>query len=659
MFSTPWSIFYGISCVVPVLILMLRAWDRKRPLVLPARAWTVAHLLAALSVLGAALTSPYRGPALQWSAPLLAGLALSLVVVDWLQFDPDPVVLASRRRQLLNVVGYFFLLTAGVSVTLWAQQIRGQSEADLFAARNPYPLGHSNYTAGLALLMAPVFGALWLQNNGFRRWLFLGGIFLALLMLFTSGSRGGLLGLGVLVVALLPTMARALRLRLWPIMIIATLVVGVLLIFNPRTRTLITPEGTGPDLRESSVQRAAMMKGGIALGFEHPFLGWGPGTTPLAFPQIRHRLDGGVENVLQLHTTPIQIWAEYGVVGLFVALMLVTLAGRAAWQDHAVRPIFLGLLGYGAFSLSDWQIDIPIFAATIAISLAALAPREDRDRPALRRTLGIIVVIGLIIVVLWGRADPTPALNLEALSLAREPVNAPAARALFEHSLAINPDQEIAHFNLGWLLITTDASTAARHFSAAAQLVPDKGGVYFGLGLAQLNHGDRPAAIRALAVECINDPLFLTSPWWRSPVLATLRPEVFILARELLTKLTFSDSDPRAAESRYLIMLTAWLEGTASHTRLIAVSSTPERIRFFNGQPNPASLETSEVRAYRRARLGYPVLMRDLDLPAPIDLFEVQENTVAATELHFLFPHKGWLPAPQLLSLMNTKDAHP
>ena len=57
------------------------------------------------------------------------------------------------------------------------------------------------------------------------------------------------------------------------------------------------------------------------------------------------------------------------------------------------------------------------------------------------------------------------------------------------YSVVLNPDQEIAHFNLGWLLLAPDPVVAEKHLLAAAHLVPDKGGVYFGLGLARLNQG--------------------------------------------------------------------------------------------------------------------------------------------------------------------------
>jgi hypothetical protein len=45
--------------------------------------------------------------------------------------------------------------------------------------------------------------------------------------------------------------------------------------------------------------------------------------------------------------------------------------------------------------------------------------------------------------------------------------------------------------------------------------------------------------------------------------------------------------------------------------------------------------------------------MRNLDLPTPVDLFDVQENSLATGELAALFPRKGWLPAPLLIELLE------
>ena len=655
MFSTPWSLALGAACLAPVLQLLLRSLDRARPLVLPSGPWLTTVLFAGLAVLGSALASPYRGPSLFWSEPLLAGLALLLVVFDWLHASPEQS--ASRRRQLLLFAGFFSLAIAATSAGLWAESLRARSATEIWSARNPFPLGHSNYTAGLALLMLPIFGALAFQTRGASRVVWLFALFLPLLLLVSSGSRGGLVGLGVLVLALLPAVARGLGVRLWPIAVVALLLLATLVAFNPRTRTLIDPRTGGPDLSESTVQRSAMFTAGLALGRDRPLLGWGPGTTPLAYPRYRASLDGGVENVLQLHSTPVQLWAELGSLGLLAACAFGFLVVRAAVSNPAARFVGLSLLGYAAFSVTDWQLDVPIFTAAFAVALAMIAAPPARDFSRRRLLPGALALVTLAAIAALGHADPSPALNVRALASAQDPANASAARSLFEQSLLVNPDQEIAHFNLGWLLVVSAPPAAGRHFTAAARLVPDKGGVYFGLGLARLNQGDSAGATAAFALECINDPLFLTSPWWRSPALAPLRPAVFDRVRTQLGELDFPSGDPRTAEVAYLSALTAWVEGRARPGVMLAAANTSARVSYFARRPEPAAFEQSATRRYRRERVGYPVLMRDLDLPRPIDLFDVEENLSAATELNFLFPRKGWLPAPRLLPLLDAPTA--
>jgi len=126
----------------------------------------------------------------------------------------------------------------------------------------------------------------------------------------------------------------------------------------------------------------------------------------------------------------------------------------------------------------------------------------------------------------------------------------PVARLRAQRSLALNPDQEIAHFNLGWLLVVSDSAAAEKHFFAAAHLVPDKGGVYFGLGLARLNQNQLAGAVRAFALECLNDPAFLMSPWWREPAIAALRVPTAVefahLAESAGQLLPSGDGGPRA-----------------------------------------------------------------------------------------------------------------
>jgi O-antigen ligase len=620
MFAWPWSVAYAIALLVPVLLLLLRTFDSRQPLALPGRAWIATALTFAAVVLASALASLHRGPSLRWSAPLLSGLAFFFVAFDALQTG-EP-----RRRSLANFAGAFAAGTVLASLVFWLSQLTGSSFNEIVAARNPFPLGHSNYTAGFALLALPCLAALAWRSRGPRRATWTAAAFLALAMLVTSGSRGGMLGLGVLAVAalVLAPFPAGKKIRAG----VALALVGLALaVAHPRTRAMFTRANPAAEPNISNVQRAAMLTAGWRMGADRSLFGWGPGTTPLVYPRYRGGLEGGAENVLQLHSAPVQLWAELGFAGVACALAFVLLSARAVChlssETHSAVAA-VALAGYGAFSLTDWQLDVPVFAFAVAGCLALLAAPAQSVAIFERRLVGIAALTGFGAIALLGRRDPTPEINARGLELARDPAQAAPAAALFRESLAVNPDQELAHFNLGWLLLVSDPAAAENHFLAAAQLVPDKGGVYFGLGLARLNQGHRDGAARAFALECLNDPAFLTSPWWREPAIAALRDATAVEFTRLATR------------ARASLHPASW--AAAQLPRVAALAPTLGRVPPGAG------------RTYRRERTGYPVLMRNLDLPTPVDLFDVRES---AAPLDVTLPPKGWLPSPLLLQLLD------
>ncbi len=614
MWASPWILALGAAALLPALALVLRALDPRTPLVLPPPAWTAAAAAIAAIVLASALASPYRELSLRWSAPLLIGPVLFLAGYDWLHADPAPS--PARRDLLLKGLLAAALLVGAVSVGLWLEVIARSGLTRALAGRNAFPLGHSNYTAGLALLALPLAASEFWRRRGPWRGAAALAAALALAMLFSSGSRGGLVGLAVLAAAGLATAPLTVRTR--SLLALGALAAGLVFLFaNPRTRATFTG---GPDrhlVAASAIQRSAMLAAGTHLGADRPLLGWGPGTIPLVYPRYRAELAGGSENVLQLHSTPVHLWAELGLAGLGCLVLLALLA----FQARRASPVAaLTLAGYAAFALTDWQLDVPVFGAGLAALALLLAPAPAPGALASRTarfTVGAFTIASVTLIALFGRRDPAPALNVQALALAQNPAHADRAVALLRASLALNPDQEIAHFNLGWLLVVREPAAAERHFRAAARLVPDKGGVYFGLGLALLNQGRPAPAARAFALECLNDPAFLVSPWWREPAVDEQRDAAAI------------------ALTRYLRHLEGVLPGPA-HLPVELLGAVPPGLD----------------RVYRRERTGYPVLMRQLDLPPPRDLFDVREPSTDVPALRGL-PAKGWLPAPLLLELLD------
>ncbi len=685
MYSWPWSAIYSATLLVPVLLLVLRAREGASAAGLPPPAWSFTVLGGAGAILTSALVSPDPGVALRGAAPLLSAIALYLFIYLWIQDDTADST--HRRERLLTGAGLLLAAILAVGLVTFLSHLPGRSAADLLAGRNPYPLGHSNYTAGIALLMLPCFAALGHHGSVARRLAWHVVLLGALAFLFTSGSRGGLLGLAVLVLVQLPTVARRLGRSPWLLLGGAIVLLGALLWLNPRTRAALS----GGSLRASDVQRSAMLNAAVQMGRDRPLLGWGPGTTPLIYPRYRARLEGGVDNVLELHSLPADLWAELGGAGLLAAAAVGVLALAAAARDPVARGIVYSLSGYAVFSLTDWQLDLPVFSALIAAALAAATPpprarrsdatalgaapadplpatvdpfniaaANDIRQPRSSRAVFALAALaaGVALLIAWGgRPDPTPPLNVRALALASEPAHAPEAIALLRQSLALNPAQEIAHFNLGWLLVLDAPAEAEIHFAAAAHLVPDKGGVYFGLGLARLNQGHDDAAADAFALECVNDPIFLVSPWRATPRIQNLDTAIRAKFFSALVRLRagLPAGSTAAAQALYLEQLATWIVGGPA----VVASDTPERRRFFAAvpPPEPAPLARATVLAYRRERPGYPVLMRNLDLAIPTDVFLVQENALASGAWRFLFPAKGWAPSPALLALLDHPDS--
>ncbi len=616
MWATPWIFALWATSIFPAAALIFRALDVRAPLALPSRAWLAASCAGVAVVLLSAALSPFAGISLRWSAPLLAAPAWFLVAFDWLHHDP--ATSANRHASFAKAGLLAALAVSVVSIGLWFPIVLRVGLPGAAASRNPFPLGHSNYTAGLALLILPLaVSGIWRHRGAWRALAVLTAL-LALAMIYSSSSRGGLLGLAALaaaglMLAPLPRKSKAL------LALGATALGLAFVLGNPRTRASFSRSAAAQSLvAASDVQRLAMFTVGYHMGVDRPLLGWGPGTTPLVYPKYRATAPGGVENVLQLHSAPVQLWAEFGLAGLAGLLVAVALVFRSR---HRAPLAAITCAGYAVFALTDWQVDIPIFAFALAILAALLAPvchpSADQLTRAPRLMLGAAASGVVAIVALFGRHDPTPGFNVRALALAQDPANADRATALLRQSLALNADQEIAHFNLGWLLVVSEPAAAERHFRAAAQLVPDKGGVYFGLGLARLNQGSTATAAHAFAFECLNDPRGLASPWWREPAIAATRA---------------------AAAAAFASMLTSI--GSVAHLYPL------DAAQLGRAPPGPG-------RAYRRTRSGYPVLMRNLDLDAPTDLYDVREATLPPDQVRSL-PPKGWLPSPVLLRLLDT-----
>jgi len=291
-----------------------------------------------------------------------------------------------------------------------------------------------------------------------------------------------------------------------------------------------------------------------------------------------------------------------------------------------------------------------------------------------------------------------------------------AAENQLEQSLAAGCLQEFSHFNLGWLTLETGEPTRALpHFLATLQEAPQRRGAYFGLGLALRASGREADAIRAFALEWINDPVNFTAPLWERPDFAPLRAQVAREADRLLAEIA-----PTRPTAEYVRELWAWWarDGappaagfnaeTDAFARTLASSAheqpgPPAPGRFAWEQLRLAWRQSSDPAAFaslapheplftlaltrraarhpppdwhgfltagsedeapllgiqRAARSGYGVLARHPDGPVLTDLYVLQQNRLVAQFAATLFPPKGWLPARELLNRLPTLPASP
>jgi O-antigen ligase len=722
-------------------------------------------VLCVATFLSAAL-SPFASASLPRLWPTLGGTCLYLILHH--RWSTPSTAREHRLDRIAWALGLAGIAFALVSLIQWS----GGSWPLPWGSRNTAPFGHSIYTAGAIVLLLPWIVLQTWTARGLVRLPWLLGVIVSLVVLASTSSRGGVLALlatgtgavGVILVRGRWSWQRKLILGL------AVLVTGaVAVLTNPRLRELVVHRQWSESSRESNAQRRAMIAAGVKLGLERPVLGWGPGTIPLVYPKVRAALDGGTENILQLHNTPAQIFATTGALGLLGLALLLLGAASAAFHappTTATSAAAASLFGYALLALTDHQLDVPVFSALAVAGLALLTsalpglPREIAPRPAFRLTLVLVfaLVAGVALhptffdlrarhhyeTALTALEDKRPADFLRALDQAteatphdpyfdhqaaawllehrnatpdrsRQTMLADDARQRLERSLATEAHLEFAHFNLGWLLLDRQQpAVAIRHFTAAARLVPDKGGVYFGLGLAYELSGHRAPAVRCFALEIINDPRHLTSPAWELPTLAALAPAV----REEVQRLhaTLQNEFPPAAAvaawtrwwwgapitpaelprgfnrecTRFLAALPTilrrepldivdapWAKAYAAWRDAAATNATADAAPFLAvaGGDNAfaaalagrARYNKDDFRAFltaptgdeaamlvniRRARIGYGMLALHPEGPPLSDLYLVQENRAITDLAAGLFPAKGWLPGRFLLALL-------
>ena len=339
-----------------------------------------------------------------WAA--ICAITFLYVLNSWLT--------SSRANRLLTFQGGLCIAFSGLSLTSWYLQtvlpylqnietlksygIETTVDLQQLNIQNWHPLGHQNYVAGYLLLTIPLLMGLAIVQSSWRRIGWSLGFVLSLLALYSTSSRGSLFGLAT-------SLAVALCLCVWLYpglrrLLLGTGIIGIgLLSFwgfsTSRILDLfidLTHQATSQAGGGEFFYRAITNATGWYMGLDHPIFGAGLGSVTLLYQKYRPDWAGReAELMFQLHSTPAQLWAELGSIGVVLAaasvvavvVIIIRRCRKQALSDSrllSTSPIPLALLialtsglsGYGVYSLIDYQLDNICITGSIIITVAVV-----------------------------------------------------------------------------------------------------------------------------------------------------------------------------------------------------------------------------------------------------------------------------------------------
>ncbi|NJK33721.1 MAG: hypothetical protein HC919_01540 [Oscillatoriales cyanobacterium SM2_2_1] len=206
--SFPWVLIWQAGMLCLVIAAVLNAWRVGQPFY---RLGGLADVSALLTLVAAALAtgfSPFPHHSLGYAIHLWGWVIVLYLARNAMGADPRAM---SRLHSLL---AWLTVLSGLLSVLLYGGAIllptlSAQNQVNAFLAegdrlslrwlfdfneiqnRNGVPLGHQNYVAGYLLLGLPLLTARALIDRGWQQTVWLAGIGLGAVVLFTTSSRGG------------------------------------------------------------------------------------------------------------------------------------------------------------------------------------------------------------------------------------------------------------------------------------------------------------------------------------------------------------------------------------------------------------------------------------------------------------------------------------
>ena len=421
MVAFPWVLLWQVGLLCLAIAGLLNLWRRKNPFYLLGNGfdWVIGSGFVTLCL--STMFSQFPNQSMWYSLTAFGYFIALYVTNNFLHINPvsQPKIsqpeINSRTplTAILRFQGWLGIAVIIESLYLWTTQSWLPQLANFaklnqwglnlsydftdLESRNWAPMGHQNYVAGFLMLVLPIFVVLAIAQKGMWRSFWLMAIALGMLDLYTTSSRGGFLGLGGMVLyAIILALFRIFRngRNRWLVILGsggAIAIFGFLVAANNRLRSLASgliasfsnpTQGSGELLF-----RAIAADVGWRIGLDHWLFGAGAGSAIMLYQQYRPQWAGReAELLFQLHSTPVQLWAELGLgavitfVFLFVAIitLFIRLHKSRSWQvnpqDQAIAyGLFGSLVGYGMLALTDYQLDVPAISGSLGIVFASLA----------------------------------------------------------------------------------------------------------------------------------------------------------------------------------------------------------------------------------------------------------------------------------------------
>jgi len=400
-----------------LLVLMLAplafgATSIRASLLLTVAAWIAFLLWVADGIRGGRLhwqTLPVLGPAflllgytaLHWAA----GISVNpqATQLEWLRWTGilavalvagEAVASTAMLRQVCKA-----LALAGLAISVFAIAQYLTSNGKIYWLVEPMqggwmfgPYVNRNHFAGLMELWIPIAIALAMlpENTFMRRWLW---CLVALVMgiaVALSGSRGGIIAVGVqvLLLALIAASARGRR-PLVALVVSIALVAGAVAwlgrgeILERYKQSLQFPR---VQQEEATANRLEAWKGALAIFRQHPVAGTGLDTFVTHFPTVRTFATDKVWT--HAHNDFLQFLAETGLIGAALAVWILAAGAREAWANvqrttgTATGALLIGLgcacVGFLVHGWLDFNFHVPANAANFA-AIGAICTRRGWD----------------------------------------------------------------------------------------------------------------------------------------------------------------------------------------------------------------------------------------------------------------------------------------